>query len=367
MLPRTGEVLPDHLGLRTDGRRLPDSDVNIRGPVRALVLPTSYGERPPDWTPEEVAYHLIGPYDEHPSDHPSAIAPHLHSESNGLLRLDASVFPSMIVPREPPEDFFDDREAMRNLAERVIRGWSGRVNLASFNNDGPDGIPMSEDDDGALDLVIITVETDEKMGAFHGRSDLEIEVGRERDLTVAIGSFLVLGTPRNRPLEESTGQGISLVLSAMGLDYDILYSSEDFPTVMTPLARLKLGWIDAAWTHVSGIYTLADEEALVTPVMDTSDGRAFWIMERVGDQVLLLRVVRDPDGTFEITSEALHEAGEPDAIVSLTRTQGTLGPRVRLTWQEGEFFAHVALSESAVRHDEPSEDDEDRVRIGPGR
>ena len=356
MVPRQATDLPRHLGLDPSERRLDGGHVNARGPVRALVLPLSFGTTEPSWTSEEIGYHLIGAFRADPDSLPMAVAPRLYAESQGLLRLDGSVFPPVIHPENAPAGVLHHPTIVREMVYRTIRHWASRVNLASFDSDGPDGIPMSGDDDGLLDLVIVPFETDEESGVVHLPSDLEVPVGKEGELVLGLGRVLALGIPRTRDRDQRDLSSTTLVLAAMGLSQEEMYYPSGYPRTLSTLARMRLGWTKGAWASVSGVYTIRDSSVLAVPVMDVPDGRAFWLIERAGDHALVMRVARKRDGGFGVVSRNKLDLGDPDGMLPLTQTEGTLGPRVRLTWEGTSLRAHVALTHRAALEDEPDGD-----------
>ncbi len=79
--------------------------------------------------------------------------------SYGMLSLDGTVFDWITLPQD--DDYYAGTvngldPAASKVGEFIhdtLDAWDGTVNFADFDNDGPDGIPNSGDDDGFVDFI----------------------------------------------------------------------------------------------------------------------------------------------------------------------------------------------------------------------
>lgn len=339
-------TLPQRLHLTSESGRLPNAAIHHFGSVRALVFPASFGERLPAWSDSAIAYHLFG---SHYSGDLRGTAGFLAQASGGRFRLEATVFPHLIDPDTPPESIGDavlSAHAIQPFAEAVIRTWAKRANLAAYDNDGPDGHPMSGDDDGILDLPIIVVETDSTPALAHVPTNLTIPVGKDGRLSLRVGTIHVIALPRSGMIGDENRGLTTLLLGAMGLQFEEMYFPEDWPTPLSTLARVRLGWTSAAWAGRSDLYVVPNKTVLVVPIVDVADNRGLWLIERDGSQAYLTRVTRKADGHFATVDLRKFEPGEGHLDLPLSRGTFEEAPRARISWAapDQDLTVDVVLS-----------------------
>lgn len=360
---RTLPNLPPRLGLGTGAPRLSTASINSRGTVRALVFPVSVGERLPVWSDSMIAYDIIGT---HRPPAVRATAGFLVEASQGLFRLEASVFPHLVDTSVAPEALADvlmDPAGVKGIVEHVVATWAERVNLAAYDNDGPDGHPMSGDDDGVLDLTIVLIETDSTPAIVRVPSELSVFVGRDRRLRLHLGTAYVLAIPRRDDAEAPVMGLVATILGAAGLAPDEMFFPESLARQISTLARLRLGWLGGALATHSREYELQPGVALVVPLVDVDRNRGLWLLELDGDVMFLTRVIRQQNGHFATTEVRQMQRGDADIQLPLTATEGEHGAQLRVTWPLGEApRAAVALTRTAVQeqHTHPAEASEGR-------
>lgn len=349
---RTMAELPPRLGLGGGELRLPSGSVNARGTVRALIFPVTVGERLPVWTDSMIAYDLVGT---HRPPNERAAAGFLVGASNGLFRLEASIFPHLVDAATSPEAISSEvltPAGVQALVERAIRTWASRVNLAAYDNDGPDGHPMSGDDDGILDLPIVVLETDSTPAIARVPTRIVLPAGRDGRLQVRAGTVQLIAVPRRSGAEPQDMGLVAAVLGATGLAAEEMFFPADFDRQISTLARLRLGWVGGRLAAHSGEYAVEAGVAIAVPLVDVDTNRGLWLIERDGDAVYLTRVARKSDGHFATIDARQVREGDPEILVPLTASEGEYGARLRVHWAAGEpAKVVVALTEAAVRAD----------------
>lgn len=337
--------LPERLGLSTARVRLPGAAVNTRGTIRAAVFPVAVGRRMPVWTDSAIAFELVGT---HRPPNERGAAGYLANESQGLFRLEASVFPAVVDVNTPPGAMNSElvnSTAVVGFVENVLRRWGRQVNLAAYDNDGPDGHPMSGDDDGVMDLPIIVVETDSTPAIAHVPTNLTIPVGKNGRFSLDVGVVHVVTVPRSGRLGSGHLGLTTALLGALGLNSDEMYLPATVSSETSTLARVRLGWMAASWAASSGRYSLSPDRALAVPVVDVDGNRGQWLIEWRRQHVYLTRVARKSDGHFATVEFIRFAQGDPVRTLPLTRTEGEFGPRFSVAWpEEGRPVVHVDLT-----------------------
>lgn len=350
--------LPERVRLSPASIRLPGGTINTRGSLRAIMLPVSFGSRLPLWTDSLLAYHVVGSARSGEQAAPRGVSGILADESNGLFQMEATIFPYLTATHIAPENIAQQirRPAvLEDLAKQALNRWSRQANLAAFNNDGPDGQPMSEDDDGKLDFVIMALETDTTPLLAHVDPKVEVRAGRDGRFKLDSGPVHVIALPRTGVFSNYNVGALSLVLSAMGLEDEEMFFPEPLGAehILSSVGRIRLGWVPVQWGGRSGLYRMDADYALVAPIIDVKDYRGLWIIERVGDAAYLSRVVRNEGGHFSTLEIRKIFSGEGEMIIPLTQTAGELGPRLRVDWSEGPHLnAYLSLTPQAVSQDE---------------
>jgi hypothetical protein len=305
------------------------------GPLGALVVPVSIGNRVPTYDERTLAARLFG----EGTDEAGTVREVLARESGGMLRFTSRTLPLLVAPqwRGAP----GQRGELERLAAMALESWSRQLDLGVYDNNGPDGVPSSRDDDGVLDLVVLTVESDAPFATQIVPTTFEVRAGKRR---MRAGHVLAVHVPRGAaPDVMGTTR---LVLHTLGLGETECFFPEGFGRTLSTLARTRLGWLAASPVPRSGTYRLPEAHGVVVPLVDMPAGTGFWLLERERGQVFASRVTRAADGHFVATRvERLATGAEP--VLPLTRQLGTRGPRVRLYDEGGEARMEVVLEARA--------------------
>jgi hypothetical protein len=297
------------------------------GGVHALVLPVSFGERLPSWNDTTIASSVIGATDG------SGTAATVRHESGGQLRLEASVFPylvSTLVNPERAERNTLDQADVDRLATSVLQAWSGRTNLSAYDNDGPDGIPASGDDDGILDLVVLIVETETVRGIFPTSKAVTVRTG-PRDRPVTARPVYVLALRRSADLAEAQRDLTQLVLYAAGLGSPEMFFPAGHEHMLSTIGRVRLGWTGVEWTTRSGEYALRPGHARALPIVDVEDNRAMWLLEQGETEAYITRLARHEAGTWFTTETRILRPGGSETL-PLTRARAPGDPQGTVEW-----------------------------------
>ena len=323
---------------------LPGAGMPGIGPVHGLVIPVSLGPRIPLRDDVALTREFFG------AD-PSASGPTLvelmRDVSGGLFRATFEVLPSLVDSRPnvlPPNAA--PRELME-FAQAVLQTAAERSDLSRFDNDGPDGIPASRDDDGRLDFVVLVVETDASFPSVTLRQDFPIPTPAG---ALRSGPLHVLSLSRSEVADVRPAVG--LWLDGLGLDPGERFFPSTFPRGVSSLARARLGWLPVEPVLAAGTTRVADGKALLYPLQDLAAGAGFWLIERDRDRVFVSRVARKADGHFFATEAHVLRAGEGQ-VLPLTRQFGERGSRVLVRWLEGGAAPEAELVSVPARLADP--------------
>lgn len=303
------------------------------GPLGALVVPVALGNRVPTHDERALATHLFG----EGSDGGGTLRGLLARESGGALRFTTRTLPLRVAPQWRPGE---PRELER-LAAMALHGWSRQLDLSVYDNDGPDGIPASRDDDGEIDLVVLTVESDAPFPGQIVHTGLRVRSGGR---ALRVGHVLAVHVPRGSRPDVATAA--RLVLHTLGLGESECFFPDGYGRTLSTLARARLGWLPASPVPRSGTYRLPEAHGVVVPLADVPPGTGFWLLEREGARIYASRVARHPAGHFSATRVERLDVGTEQTL-PLTRQLGARGPRVRLFSEGGEPRIEVVLEARA--------------------
>ncbi len=140
----------------------------VAGRLRVAVVPLLFQDASTPFPAADYRDLLFSPF---PVDRRWSATSFYQAQSRGALLLEGEVFDWVRLPR--PEAYYTDgcngigvatpcpvrdRHRMRDLLEDALQvlstGSGAATRWRGFDNDGPDGIPDSGDDDGVVDLVI---------------------------------------------------------------------------------------------------------------------------------------------------------------------------------------------------------------------
>jgi hypothetical protein len=320
---QAGPPLPAGLVNEAGLKPLPGARYAGVGPLGALVVPVSTGNRVPTYDERTLAARLFG----EGSDEAGTVREVLTRESGGALRFTTRTLPLLVAPqwRAPS----GDRRELERLAAMALGSWARQLDLSVYDNDGPDGIPRSRDDDGEIDLVILTVESDAPFASQIVHPVVELRSGGHK---LRAGHVLVVHVGRGA--HPDVGGTTRLILHSLGLGENECFFPEGFGRAMSSLARTRLGWLATSAVPRGGTYRLPEGHGVVIPLTDMPAGTGFWLLEREAGQVYASRVARHTDGHFFATRVEKLAAGT-EQVLPLTRQLGVRGPRVRL-YADGE-------------------------------
>jgi hypothetical protein len=306
---------------------LPGGSMPGIGPVHGLVIPVSLGPRTPLRDDAALTRDYFG------TAPGGAAGPTLVEQmegiSGGLFRPSFEVLPTLVDSRR---DLLPTNPVPRDLmefAQAVVRSAAARTDLSRFDDDGPDGIPASRDDDGRLDFVVLVVESDEAFPSVTLRQDFEIPTPSGPILS---GPIHVLSMSRSEVADVRPAVG--LWLDGLGLDPGERFFPSSLPRGISSLARARLGWLPVRPVLAPGIVAVPEGKGVLFPLQDLAAGAGFWLVERDSGSVYVSRVARKADGHFFATEAHCLRPGEQQ-VLPLTRQFGERGSRVVLKWAEG--------------------------------
>lgn len=321
--------------------RLPGALVPGVGPVHGLAVSVSVTGKAPSRDETALISEILGGGS---NDTGSTIARALSAASGGKFRLTFSALPALVGPRESVRE--NDIERLRALAASSLRSWSRQLDVAGFDNDGPDGMPGSVDDDGVVDFFLMALEAEQDVASITIRAGLPVTAPSGRRVETGPVHVLALGASGADPLLA----GIGLVLDAAGLAGDERFFPSGFPRMISSLARVRLGWVNTAVARQSTVpVVVAAGSAVLIPLRDMADGTGFWLVENDGSHTFATRAVRTAGDHFTPTDVRVWEPGRPMVLV-LTRQMGELGERVVIQGSGSPELQWVG-----VREERPSE------------
>ncbi len=128
----------------------------LTGTLRVLVVPVLYGDDAAPFTSQALSDRLFGQAKGDTVSYTS----YFDEVSDGLLHVTGNVTSWVRLPH--PAGYYLPREEygwghfgkVRELREEALRQVQASVDMGQFDNDGPDGVPNSGDDDGYADFVV---------------------------------------------------------------------------------------------------------------------------------------------------------------------------------------------------------------------
>ena len=153
--------------------------VSLQGTCHVVALFARFpGEEPEGATPPSYARDLFR------QDLPGSFTHFYHEMSLGTFAVKGTVLPRAYTSHHPPSGYDPSREVKGNYFGRfnreVLQNADPDVDFGRFDNDGPDGLPNSGDDDGYVDFLFIIVKSSPS-GFFTGNAAGIAELGLEED------------------------------------------------------------------------------------------------------------------------------------------------------------------------------------------
>lgn len=154
-----------HAAGRLDGVAPPELarlGASLTGELRVPVIAVRYLDVPEPYPVLELANRLFGPS----VGDTVSFSDYWREVSGGLLRVDG-VVTSWVQLRKPARHYLPGDEygwgqwgRVGELRRRALEAVDPFIDFAAFDNDGPDGVPDSGDDDGYVDFVAFFYATD---------------------------------------------------------------------------------------------------------------------------------------------------------------------------------------------------------------
>lgn len=312
---------------------LEDGYVPGIGPIEALVLSMSLGNQQPSFTESDIEASVFGVNERERG----TAANELFRASRGALRFHATVLPTLIDPA-----IGDARQmsagAFGQMARDALLHWSSRVDLRQYDNDGPDGIPGSRDDDGKIDMLFMAVESDSRFASLTLAGDFSVRTPAGK---IAIAKIHLLSVPRSERLRPD--EALGLVFDALGVDHGERYFPKELGRTVSSIARARLGWIPVkGLVRTSGNFALENEVAITIPLRDLDGGAGFWLLERADEKVFAVQAARKGDGHYHVIETREVEYGG-EQLLALNRQLGPRGPSAFLRWEQREGDPMVEL------------------------
>ena len=126
------------------------------GVIHALVVFAKFrGEQPSVTTAPAYAERLLDP------DAPGSLTDFYSTMSSGQFQLNGTVLPRRYESRESGSAYLSptlgERGQYDRFAAEILEAVDDDIDFGQFDNDGPDGMPNSGDDDGFVDYLFINV------------------------------------------------------------------------------------------------------------------------------------------------------------------------------------------------------------------
>lgn len=89
------------------------------------------------------------------ADQPGSLSHYFEEMSRGQYRLSGECAPSMLTADHGAEAYVPPLGSFSTFTRQILAQADAQVDFARFDNDGPDGIPDSGDDDGYVDFLFV--------------------------------------------------------------------------------------------------------------------------------------------------------------------------------------------------------------------
>jgi M6 family metalloprotease-like protein len=273
---RRDELLADG---RLDGmtpEQLAEEGAALTGRLRIPVIPVRYADVGIPFAEEYLQQRLFGPS----QGDTMSFSDYWAEVSGGLLQVEGQVMPWVTLKR-PARHYLSAEQfgwsrfgRIAELRHDVLSALDGVVDFAHFDNDGPDGIPNSGDDDGFVDFVAIVYAMpcpgDHRAGAIwpHRAAMPPFEtssIGASGD-PIRIADYVILpavdpqtcGPLKIGVLAHETGHALGLPdlydydgssqgIGAWGLMGMGSHAAEHSPAHLSAWEKEQLGWVTVSW------------------------------------------------------------------------------------------------------------------------
>jgi M6 family metalloprotease-like protein len=331
----------------------------LAGRLRIPVIPIRYSDVKVPFTEADLHERLFG------ASRGGAVSftDYWHEVSGGLLQVEGEVTP-WITTRRPARHYLPASEfgwssfgRVIELREEVLAAADRLIDFSQFDNDGPDGIPNSGDDDGFVDFVAIVYALpcpgDGRAGAIwpHRAAMTPFEtssIGANGE-PIRIADYVIIPAVDREScgplpiglLAHETGHALGLPdlydydgssqgIGAWGLMGTGSHSTQHSPAHLSAWEKEQLGWVQVSWL------TTADSAVSIAAVQRS---RTVYRFDGDGGDYLLLEN-RQPIGSDR------YLPGSGLLIWKIDPERGELG-----AWNNDERRAAVSLIEADGRDD----------------
>lgn len=305
--------------------RLPGASLPGIGTFRSVVVPLAIGEGMPNLNEELLATRYFG--------RPGlggTLADALARESADAFRLATEVLPVLVNP----DPSFDQRPPapieLSRLVERALASWAQEVDFRSFDNNGPDGVPGSPDDDGVIDMLWVVIEGGHPFTPFTLAEGFELKGSTGR---IRTGPIHLLSAPGGVlpdlriPLDQT--------LATLGLGPTERFFPAGYPRTVSSVGRARLGWLPVIPLASTAATPLVDGQSMLVPLSDLAPESGFWLVERMRENVFTSRVALRPDAHYQVTDSVTWRRGS-EQVLPLSYHLGRRGPTALVRWADEE-------------------------------
>jgi M6 family metalloprotease-like protein len=333
----------------------------LTGELRVLVVPVLYQDSKAPFPESALTERLFGP------GHGDTVSysSYWNEVSGGLLKVTGHVTPWIRLPHDgkyylPRNEFgWAQFGRMPKFRHDVLRVADGSVDFGQFDNDGPDGIPNSGDDDGFVDFVVfvyaLPCSGDTRSGAiWPHRGAMTPFATHSRSVNgspIKIADYLILpavdpqtcGPMHVGVLAHETGHALGLPdlydydgtsqgIGAWGLMGTGSHSARYSPTHPSAWEKEQLGWVRVDWLRPS------DDHIDLAPVETSRRVLRYDLPDGSGDYLLM-------ENRSRIGSDR-QSPGVGMLVWKIDPERGELG-----AWNTNERRPAVGLQQADGRHD----------------
>jgi M6 family metalloprotease-like protein len=292
----------------------------LTGTLRVPVLAVRYADVPEPFRVERLTERLFG----EPRGDTMTYSAYWREVSGGLLEATGAL--TSWIPLSKPAAHYLPRDKfgwgqfgrMSELRGEALRVADQQFDFAEFDNDGPDGVPDTDDDDGFVDFVAfvyaLPCSGETRAGAIWphraAMPPFETKDLNHRGEPVRIADYVILpavdpqtcGPMHIGVLAHETGHALGLPdlydydgssqgIGAWGLMGTGSHNARHSPAHMSAWEKEQLGWVSVKWLRASGPVSIEPVER--NPVIYRYD-----LPHRSGDYLLFENRQRIGSDTF---------------------------------------------------------------------
>ncbi|MEX2284782.1 MAG: M6 family metalloprotease domain-containing protein [Gemmatimonadota bacterium] len=285
------------------------SGAALTGTLRVPVLPVRYADVREPFPVGDLEARLFGTA----RADTMTYASYWREVSGGLLDVAGTITPWITLAKDAkhylPRNKFGWGQFGRTgeLRQEALRAADEILDFAQFDNDGPDGVPNSADDDGFVDFVAFVYALpcpgDARAGAiWPHRAAMPPYVTKDlnrRGSKILIADYVILpaidpqtcGPMHVGVLAHETGHALGLPdlydydgssqgIGAWGLMGTGSHNARHSPAHLSAWEKEQLGWVSVKWLKQSGVVTFA-------PVENNATVYRYDLPHRSGEYLLL--------------------------------------------------------------------------------